>query len=456
MVISAPTDVLRPVPPNPLPWRRQLKEIRAFHSGFEVLRDAGGPVTRLRLTPRWMAPQIVVTTSPQGAHDVLARTGNGTDRTRIHEEMRHLLGPNLFDLQDEPWSPRRRSLQPLFTKQHVKAFAADMAQAAEVISAGWADGSVIELDTQCRLLTLRALGRAVLGSDLDDHAAAIGDSLQTAVEYVSDRAVSPLQAPRWLPTPAARRAREASRSLDRFADGVLQACRNDPGRSAPLVRALLGATNPDTGRALSDEEIRGELIIFLLAGHDTTATLLAYSLWALGHHPDFQDRVRAEVAEFGDRQLTPEDVPALGYTIQVLHEALRLCPPGSGVMRTATQDIEVDGYRVEKGTLVVVGIAALHRDPALWEEPRVFDPGRFAPKKMKKIDRWQYLPFGAGPRSCIGDHFAMLEAALTLATVIRRREFHSCSDDFPLRSPFTTVADGPIHVRVTTPYPADQ
>ena len=149
----------------------------------------------------------------------------------------------------------------------------------------------------------------------------------------------------------------------------MQQCRFDPTRDAPLVQALIAATDPATGESLDDGDICNELIIFLIAGHDTTATTLSYSLWALGHRPDMQERLRAEVEGIGDRELTPEDVPRLGYTKQVLHEALRLCPPAAAVARETMQDIEVDGYRVPAGTLVIFGIYAVHRDPALWDEP---------------------------------------------------------------------------------------
>ena len=198
------------------------------------------------------------------------------------------------------------------------------------------------------------------------------------------------------------------------------------------MRALIAATDPATGRALSDQDICNELIVFMLGGHDTTATTLAYALWALGRHPDLQDRVAAEVADIGDRELTPDDVPRLGYTVQVLHEALRLCPPAAAVGRMATRDIEVDGYRVEAGTMLAVGTYALHRDPALWDNPLAFDPDRFSPENSKGRDRWQFIPFGAGPRSCIGDHFAMLEATLALATIIRRAEILSLDRRFPV------------------------
>ena len=449
-VDEAAVNELPLAPVNPMPHRQQVRAIRAFHTGLETLRDAGGPVTRLRLGPKWLMPPVVVATSPQGARDILGRSGEHAERTRLHHEMRQLLGPNLFDLTHEPWLPRRRALQPIFTKHHVREFGGHMAQAAQTVADNWVDGTQVDLDTECRRLTLRALGRSVLGLDLDNHCDAIAEPLRVTTKYVADRALQPLRAPRWLPTPARHRARAASDTLHQLADEILQACSADPTRGAPLAQALIAASDPATGRALSDDEIRDELVAFMLAGHDTTATTLTYALWALGHHPDMQDKVRAEVIGIGDRELTPEDVPALRYTVQVLHEALRLCPPAAATGRTAMRDIEVGGYRVEAGTMLVVGIYALHRDPALWDHPLVFDPDRFSPQNSDGRDRWQYLPFGAGPRSCIGDHFAMLESTLALATIIRRTEIQSIDPEFPMIVPFTTVAAAPIraHLRL--------
>jgi cytochrome P450 len=211
---------------------------------------------------------------------------------------------------------------------------------------------------------------------------------------------------------------------------------------------LIAARDPETGQALSDNEIRDEMVIFLFAGQDTTATTLTYALWALGRHPDLQERVAAEVAGLGDRELTPDDVGRLGYTVQVLHEALRLCPPAPTGSRMATCDVEVDGFRVEAGTMLAVGRMAVQRDPSLWEDPLRFDPDRFSAQNSEGRDRWQYVPFGGGPRSCIGDHFAMLEATLALATIVRRVDICSLEDNFPLAVPFTMVAGGPIEARV--------
>jgi cytochrome P450 len=142
--------------------------------------------------------------------------------------MRHLLGSNLFDLTHEPWLPRRRALQPIFTKQHVREFGGHMAQAAHTVADSWVGGAEVDLDTECRRLTLRALGRSVLGLDLDDRSDAIAEPLRVAEEYITDRALRPISAPRWLPTPARRKARAASDELHRVADEILQACRADP------------------------------------------------------------------------------------------------------------------------------------------------------------------------------------------------------------------------------------
>jgi cytochrome P450 len=437
-------------PRNPLPFAAQLRALRAYHTGCEELRDAGGPVTRIKLAPKWLAPEIVVTTSPRGGHDMLSCSPAVTERTRVHSEMKGLIGANLFDVTYEEWLPRRRLLQPLFTKKHVRAFGSQMSQAAETIADSWHAGSEVDLDLECRRLTLRALGRSILGLDLDEQIDEIAEPMRIMLKYVADRGATPVRLPGWVPTPARRRARTASARLRELAADVLRACREDPSRDAPLVRALAAATDPVTGNSLSDEEIRDELIVFMGAGHDTTATTMAYALWQLGHHPEFQERVRAEAAAVGDRDLTPEDVPNLGYTLQVLHEALRLCPPAPVSGRLVMEDIEVDGYRVEAGTMVLLGVYALQRDPALWADASTFDPDRFRPEVAKSIDRWQYVPFGAGPRTCVGDHFAMLELALALGTIVRRTEIRSIDPEFPMAVPFTLVAGGPILARVTS------
>jgi cytochrome P450 len=435
-------------PKNPLALWQLVKLVRTLDTGQEVIRDAGGPVTRIKFGPKWLVPQIVAVTSPDSIRDVLGRTDALSERCIIHEEVRHMAGDSLFVLPTESWLPRKRALQPVFTKHNVRDFGGQMSRAAQTFVARWRDGGAIDLDVECRRLTMRSLGRSVLGVDLNERADVIAEHMHVASSYTADRALRPVRAPRWLPTLARRRARVAVAEMRKVTNEMLQACRADANLDAPLVHALIEATDPETGQSLSDEDICNDLLIFMLAGHDTTATALSYALWALGHHPDIQDRVAAEAVAIGDRELTPEDVPRLGYTVQVLREALRLQPPAAGVARLAVRDLAVGGYRVEAGSVMAVGIYALHRDPTLWPQPRVFDPDRFSPEASKGRERWQFIPFIAGPRSCIGEHFAMLETTLAMATIVRALEIRSVDEDFPVAVPFTTVADGPIRASV--------
>ena len=437
-------------PKNPLAFRQRLKAARRLDTGPEALRDAGGPVTRNVLGPNWLMPPLVFITSPQGAREILGRTDDVVERgaTPMSRELRRLSGDNLLVVPHADWLPRRRALQPIFTKQRVPSFAGHMAEAAEQLSQRWCGRAEIDLDTACRALTLRALGRSVLGVEMGDKADVVGDALRSAVNWAAARALRPVNPPPWLPTRGQRRARAAMAALRDLAAQILHQCRVDPRADAPLVRALMDAADPQTGEPLSDRAICDELMLFLMAGHDTTSINLAYTLWALGRRPELQQRLAAEVRRLGERRLLPEDVPRLGFTVQALHEGLRMCPPAPAVGRMVLRDIVIDGVRVQAGSFVVVGIYALHHDPNLWDDPHTFDPDRFSPQRCKGRDRWQYLPFGGGPHGCIGDHFAMLEASLALATIIRAIEITSVDDEFPTATPLTTIAAAPIRARV--------
>lgn len=444
-------------PDVPMGFVARLRAIRMFHSGLETIRDAGGPVCMVRLGPARLQAPFAVVTSPRGARDVLAGSGAGFDKeTILHIENRRM-GENVFNLRHDRWIPRRRTLQPVFTKRHVAEYAGHMAEAAETVAADLIGRGSADLDAQMRRLTLRVIGRSVFGVDLGADAELLAPAVARCMRWMTHRSLRPVRSPYWLPTPARRRFRRSlaviNRVIDDVIDDAIDAARTGRSADAELILELLQATDPETGKRLSLRAVREELVAFLVAGHDTTATTLTYALWQLGRDRSIQERVAAEAAAIGDRPLTVADVADLPYTVQVLHEAMRLCPPAAALARLATRDVVVDGYRVPAGSNVVVGCYALHRDPALWADPERFDPDRFTHEQSKGRDRWQYLPFGGGPRSCIGDHFAMLEATLGLATIVRAAEVTSLEDDFPFALPFTMTAGGPIPAAVTARRP---
>ena len=440
-------------PDVPMPLRERLKTAREFHVGPGRFRDAGGPVTMVRFGPGRITPIFAIVTSPQGAHDVLAASDGAFDKEMIVHVQNRTFGDNLFNLPHQRWIPRRRTVQPVFTKKQVGTYAGHMAKAAESTAADLAAAGTVDLDTAMRRMTLQVLGQSVLGLNLGERADELGPPILTMLEWNTNRSVRPFRAPLWLPTPARRRFRQALKAVHTVIDEAIDHAPHS--RDAELIRLMQESVDPETGRAIARDEIRDDLIAFIIAGHDTTATTLSYTLWALGRDPDLQDRVAAEVRTLGDRALTIEDVSQLPFTVQVLHEALRLCPPAPAIGRLTMREVVVDGFRIPARINVVVGAYALHHDATLWDEVERFDPDRFSPERSHGRDRWQYLPFGAGPRSCVGDHFAMLEATLGLATIVRAVRIEALDDDFPLAIPFTMTAGGPIRARVRLRQPQD-
>ena len=434
-------------PDVPMGLRERLRTVQQFHTGPARFRDAGGPVTMVRLGPRRLVPAFAVVTSPEGAHDVLAASDGAFDKEMIVHVQNRTFGDNLFNLPHERWKPRRRTIQPVFTKKQVGTYAGHMAVTAEATAAALAAAGTVDLDAEMRRMTLQVLGRSVLGLDLGERADELGPPVNRLLRWNTGRALRPVRAPLWLPTPARHRFHQALKAVHRVIDDAIDHAAES--EDSGLIRLLQEAVDPVTGQPLTRAQIRDELIVFIIAGHDTTATTLSYTLWALGRDQALQDRVAAEIGALGDRPLTIEDVSHLPLTVQVLHESLRLCPPAPAFGRLAMREVVVGGFRIPAGTNVVVGAYALHRDPTLWDDPERFDPDRFSPERSEGRSRWQFLPFGAGPRSCVGDHFAMLEATLGVAAIIRAVRVEALDDDFPLALPFTMTAGGAIPAKVT-------
>jgi cytochrome P450 len=432
-----------------LPLRERIRCLREFHTGAVLLQQRYGRVCRLELAAPGV-PTVVFVSSAAGAHDVLAVKDGSLDKTgKVHRESR-LFGMNSFNMAHADWTPRRRTLQPVFTRQHVESYAGHMSAVAAEMAAGWNDRGV-DLDHEMRHVTLEVLGRSLFGVPLGgDASQRLAQALPTMLTYITRRITSPVTASPGMPTPARHRFRKALGVVQSVVEEAVAAYRRDPDHSpAELIRLLHEARDPHTGAQLTSEEIRDELIVFLIAGHDTTATTLTYALWQLGHHPELQDAVADEVAGLGHERLQAADLHALPLTTRVLHESMRLCPAAPALGRRVMRDTVIDGYLVPAGSEVLLSIYALHRDPEAWDDPLTFDPDRFLPERADARDRWQYLPFGGGPRKCVGANFAMLEAVIGLATLVRQVEVVSLLPTFDVALPFTMTAAGEVPARVT-------
>ncbi len=336
------------------------------------------------------------------------------------------IGDSLFVAEGAHWHWQRRVAAPVFSHRNIANLAPVMTAAAERAAERIAaqTGRAANLFDEMVAATFEVIADVTLsGGDAFDRA-----TVHSAINaYIADTArVSLLDvvgAPAWIPRLGRLVASGAMRDMKRLADSAIEARRRAGPRPVPdLLDLLLDGEDPKTGRRMSTTELRDNLLTFIVAGHETTALTLAWSLYLLAFDPAAQDRARAEAqAALGTRAATAEDLARLPYIRQVIDEALRLYPPAAFLSRTAQKRDVLCGREVFPGDTVMLPIYALHRNHLLWRDPHVFAPERFADPKA--IDRFAYLPFGDGPRVCIGAAFAVQEATIILATLLARFRF---------------------------------
>jgi cytochrome P450 len=344
---------------------------------------------------------------------------------------KRVLGPGLseglLEAEGDDWRVQRRILAPLFTPGTVSSFARATAAAAEGLVARWLrlhEGRLIDIQKEMARVTLDVLGRTIfsdgLGRDLDQFAAAI-DRYFAAVGRLDPFDL--LDFPEWLPRLTKLGSRSAEASVVSVVDALFVRRKrlldkDKAGAPRDILTLLLEAQDPQTGAGLSNTEVKANILTFIGAGHETTANALTWSLFLLTLSEEWQARLAAEASAVLPGPV--EDYAArLVETKAVIEEAMRLYPPIASVSRQAIGPDDLAGKRIRKGNLVMVSQWVLHRHRALWEKPDCFDPRRFLPGSREKIDRFAYLPFGAGPRVCIGASFSLQEAAIILGHLMR-------------------------------------
>lgn len=391
---------------------------------------------------RLVEHHLWLVTHPDDLEQILVRDAKIMHKDEIYELLRPMLGNGLVTSEDDLWRRHRKLLAPLFTKRHVERWAAPVVARTRERVARWS-GSV-DVHHEMMALTQRIVLDTLFGTDL----AVDTDRVGAAIDAVMAGFVSEAQGPHrllpgWVPTPLRARTKRAVADLDAVVYALIEA-RRKAGPADDLLSLLLAARDEEGG--LTDQEVRDEAVTAFVAGHETTALALTWTFVLLGENPGIRAPLRAEVERvLGGRDAVAADLGALPYTTAVLKESMRLLPPVWGFGRLATKDLELGQMRIPAGHNLLVAPWVVHRDPRWWPEPLWFRPERWLePDFVEGLPRMAWLPFGGGPRVCIGQHFAMLEAVLALATIVQRGDLVTTGPRPALQPSITLRPIGPV------------
>jgi cytochrome P450 len=393
--------------------------MRADRVGFMIDTPRRlGPMVRLKvgLLP-W---PVVMVTSPELAGEVLVeKVDSFVKAAGLSIFGRPLLGDGLLTSEHEHHKRQRRMMAPGFVQKRIAQWAEVMVERADRAQAALA-GTVDFADVTMRL-TLEIVGKTLFDSEVRGEADEIGEALTECLEYIMGAMTSIVPLPPQIPTRASLRYKRAIARLDQTIYRMIEERRRSGVERPDVLSMLLAARDEDdASRKMSDKQVRDELMTIFLAGHETTANALAWTAYLLAKHPAVRDRLENELdSVLAGRAPTLADLPKLPYTLQVFKESMRLYPPAYILARRAERPVEIGGHRFDRGTVFLVDVIGIHRAPWVFPDPDTFDPDRFSAEREKLLPKHAFLPFGAGPRICIGNHFALMEGHLLVATFFR-------------------------------------
>lgn len=396
----------------------KLLQIRRDRLRFvtEMAREFGG-VVRFRMGAR----VLHLVSNPDGIRYVLNENHANYRKGVGLAEARTWLGDGLVTSEGRVWARHRRLMQPAFNPKRVRAFGPLVVDATSDLVAQWrsaaAERRAVDVASDLTQLTLNIITRAMFNTRLED-VEKVGAAFSTALHDAMSRMTAVVLLPDWIPFPGKLRFRRAVRTLKEIVHDVVRKHRKGTIEKDNLVSILLSEED-GRGDSLSDKEVHDEVMTILLAGHETTASSLAWTFFLLAQNPWAWRRLRDEVEEvLAEKTPEPGDLPKLSWMGMVFKESLRLYPPVWMIPRRAISDDEICGFHVPADSDVLISPYVLHRDPRRWEQPEAFSPGRFS-EEGTHIQPESYLPFGRGPRACIGSAFATMEALLILVMCVQ-------------------------------------
>ena len=403
-------------PPGLIGARNLLRFATDQLTFLRDLTDRYGDIVEIKLLGR---PWFLVN-HPDDIETVFVKHARVMGRDDYASVLERALGLGLLTSEGELWKRQRKLMSQAFVPKRIQSYADTMSQVTEAAIKGWTHGQQINLHQEMSRITMEVVAEVLFGAGVG---ATDGETVRSAMEVINEFFANSPEAiaklPPWVPTLRNLRMKRAVAQIDELIFRVIARRRAGEQRD-DLLGTLLTAED-ESGARMSDKQLRDEAVTLFLAGHETTALALAHTLFLLSKHPDVERKLQAELAQvLGGRTPGANDVKALPYTECVLKESMRLFPPAWTTGREALEDVNVGGRHIPKGAQILLSQWVVHRDPRWFPNPEGFDPERWRDGRSDALPRYAYFPFGGGPRVCIGNHFAMMEATLILAVVAQR------------------------------------
>jgi cytochrome P450 len=435
---------LRKAPgPAPLQFFLDLPKFRKDAlGGFFRAALTYGDVVRYRGV--WITHQL---SHPDHIQQVLQGNFANYRKGRGYKILKLSLGEGLLTSEGTLWQRQRKMTQPSFQGQQVASFVGTMAENTLAMLRRWESNAqqntVFDIVPDFMRLTLNIAAQVLFTTNLEGDAESIRRTLDIGRDYSVDRAWSIFPPPLSIPTRRNREYRSALANIHGIIDRIIAARRREPTPISDLLTMLMEARD-ESGAAMSDKQLRDEVITLLTAGHETTTLVLAWTCFLIGMRPEVVERMASEAAFLNGRTPVYEDLMKLRYSRMVVEESMRLYPPVWTLARTAVNEDEIGGYRIPAGSEILIFPYITQRHPRWWHDPDVFRPERFAPENSAARPRYAYLPFGAGPRTCIGLNFAMTEILVALTLILQRFRIKLAIDPATMRAdPSVTLQPRP-------------
>ena len=408
-------------------------------------RDYGDPV-QTRMGPF----RILLVYHPDAIEELLVTRSRDFVKSPGVRLLRPLLGDGLLLAEGETWLRQRRLMQPAFHRQRVTGYGEVMSAFAERHVAGLTAGATIDVHAEMMTLTQAIVGKTLFDADVSGDAQMATQAAKVLAEDFGARLASLRLVPYWVPTPRNVRSRRAVARLDRVVHRIIaERDASDHDRGDLLTMLLVHAQDADDGARMTPRQVRDEVMTIYLAGHETTAVALSWAWYLLAQHSHADARLAEEArVVLGGRRPTVADLPHLKYAEMVVTESMRLYPPAYGLGRQATRASQIAGQAIARNDIVIAPTWMVHRDPRWFDEPQAFRPERWANGLAQKLPRFAYFPFGGGPRQCIGNGFALMEAILILTTIAQRFRLSLVPGQRVVPTPYVTLRPEP-GIRVT-------